>query len=63
MTITYEYKLQGNGKDSWVKIITNDNGIEVEKSMVYEDPYKSELIKLFEKATPEELNIIKNKLK
>jgi hypothetical protein len=36
--ITYTYKLQGDGRDSWVKIETDERGLVVNKCMVYEDP-------------------------
>jgi len=62
MSYTYEYKKQGDGTDSWVAIETNDKGIVVNKYMVYEDPFKSDFIKMLEKASIEDLKFLKNKL-
>jgi hypothetical protein len=59
MAFEYTYKLQGDGRDSWKRTDTVTGMVD----MVYEDPTKSELIKMFEKATVEELKIIKDKLK
>lgn len=39
METKYTYKLQGNGKDSWTCEVT-DNGVVVDRYMVYEDPTK-----------------------
>ena len=66
METTYTYKEQrnpdGSKKDSWTKTVT-DNGTVIEKYMVYEDPYKSDFMKLFEKITPEEKQFLKDILK
>jgi hypothetical protein len=37
--IEYIYKRQGDGRDSWVAIETDDKGTVINKYMVYEDPY------------------------
>jgi hypothetical protein len=36
--ITYTYKLQGDGRDSWIAVETDDKGTVINKYMVYEDP-------------------------
>ena len=36
MTITYTYKLQGNGKDSWIKTVTEGQEL-ISKEMFYGD--------------------------
>lgn len=37
---TYEYKRQGDGRDSWTVTETDQNGNVLNKYMVYEDPNK-----------------------
>lgn len=41
MEIIYTYKLQSDGKDSWV-VEEIDNGKTVAKYMIYEDPNKKD---------------------
>lgn len=36
--IKYEYKKQGDGRDSWIAIETDSDGKEITRYMVYEDP-------------------------
>lgn len=38
--ITYQHKLQGNGKDSWTVTVTNEQGEVIEKYVTYENPNK-----------------------
>jgi hypothetical protein len=65
--ITYEYKLQGNGKDSWTATETNDIGEVIAKYMVYEDPNKIKKIDLkdidIDTMSQSELEKLANKLK
>jgi hypothetical protein len=57
----YEYKLQGDGTDSWVVSEYNENDELVTRYMVYEDPTNNtgNALKAVQSATPEELIEIK----
>ena len=57
----YEYKLQGDGTDSWVVSEYNENDELVTRFMVYEDPTNNtgNALKAVQYATPEELIEIK----
>lgn len=57
----YQYKLQGDGTDSWVVSEYNENDELVTSYMVYEDPTNNtgNALKAVQSATPEELIEIK----
>ncbi len=57
----YQYKLQGDGKDSWIISEYNSNEELTNKYMVYEDPTKqvSPALQAILNATPEEIEQIK----
>lgn len=65
--ITYEYKLQGNGKDSWVATETDEQGIVVNKYMVYEDPINKKKVDIsnidIDSVKGEDLQKLADKLK
>lgn len=61
---TYKYKLQGDGRDSWICTETDDLGNLIDEYMVYEDPYKAEqntnrVVDFFANCTPQEIEQIK----
>ena len=60
----YQYKLQGDGRDSWTVSEYDENNLLINKYMVYEDPNinQSKLLSEISKATPEELDEIKRLL-
>lgn len=39
-----KYKLQGDGKDSWIVKTFDDQGCMIHAELVYEDPYKKEVL-------------------
>ena len=43
MAINYTYKRQGNGRDSWVRTETNDNGDIIDKYMIYYNPHNTSI--------------------
>ena len=57
----YQYKLQGDGKDSWIVSEFNEADELVNKYMVYEDPTKEigTALQSVLNATPEEIEKIK----
>jgi len=57
----YQYKLQGDGRDSWIVSEFNDENELVNKYMVYEDPTKTigTALQAVLSATPEEIEQIK----
>jgi len=57
----YEYKLQGDGRDSWIVSEYNDNNKLINKYMVYVDPTKEvgTALQAVMAATPEEIEQIK----
>lgn len=57
----YEYKLQGDGSDSWIVSEYNDNNELINKYMVYEDPTKQvgAALQAVLSASPEEIEQIK----
>jgi hypothetical protein len=63
--ITYEYKLQGNGKPSWKATETDEFGNVVNIYMVYEEPNKKRDISNIDvdTLTAEELQKLANRLK
>jgi hypothetical protein len=66
MEVRYEYKKQGNGQDSWIKIEIDEKGNETPVDLVFQNPEQSKLIPFIDaikKATPEELIEIANLLK
>jgi hypothetical protein len=58
MANTYKYKLQGDGRDSWVVEEPDGN-----RYMVYEDPTKAETLEEKAIRLSNELNEIINQLK
>lgn len=60
----YEYKLQGDGTDSWVVSEYDDNDLLTSKYVVLEDPTVEvgTALKAVLSATPSELQEIKNLL-
>ncbi len=62
MPTEYIYKQQGDGRDSWVKIETDDKGIILSKEMVYENPTVHPLIAQIEKMTPQEREALRTAL-
>lgn len=61
---SYKYKLQGDGRDSWICTETDYLGNLVDEYMVYEDPNTSvqnttRVLDFFANATPEEIAEIK----
>ena len=60
----YQYKLQGDGRDSWTVSEYNDNDELINKYMVYEDPTLQigTALKAVLAATPEEIVEIKKLL-
>jgi len=60
MPITYTPYRQGNGVDSWIAVETDSTGEVISKYMVFEDPYKKETIRSFEKLTTEEIASFKS---
>jgi len=61
---TYEYKLQGDGRDSWMCTERDDLGNLLNEYMVYEDPNapapnSTPFLDFFASATPEEIEHIK----
>lgn len=64
MTKTYRYKLQGDGRDSWICTERDDSGNLIDEYMVYQDPYApvqspTRVLDFFASATPEEIAEIK----
>lgn len=62
--ISYSYKKQGDGRDSWTVTETDDNGQLINRYMVYEDPTVKpvpnvDVIKLLQSLSPEEITQIK----
>lgn len=57
----YEYKLQGDNRDSWIVSEYNDNNELINKYMVYEDPTKQvgAALQAVLSASPEEIEQIK----
>lgn len=57
----YQYKLQGDGSDSWIVSEYNDNNELINKYMVYEDPTieVGTALKAVMSATPQEIEKIK----
>lgn len=57
----YQYKLQGDGRDSWIVSEYNDNNELINKYMVYEDPTKQvgAALQAVLSASPEEIEQIK----
>jgi hypothetical protein len=55
----YQYKLQGDGSDSWVVSEYNENDELVTRYMVYEDPNIGPALKAVLSASPAELIEIK----
>lgn len=57
----YEYKLQGDGSDSWIVSEYNDNDELINKYMVYEDPTKQvgAALQAVLSASPQEIEQIK----
>lgn len=57
----YQYKLQGDGRDSWIVSEYNDNDELINKYMVYEDPTKQvgAALQAVLSATPQEIEQIK----
>lgn len=57
----YEYKLQGDGRDSWIVSEYNDNNELISKYMVYEDPTKQvgTALQAVLSASPQEIEQIK----
>lgn len=60
----YEYKLQGDGTDSWIVNEYDENNELITRYMVYEDPTKpiGTALKAVLAATPEEIVEIKKLL-
>lgn len=61
---SYKYKLQGDGRDSWICTERDDLGNLIDEYMVYEDPYApiqntTRVLDFFANATPEEIAEIK----
>lgn len=68
MTKEYVYKKQGDGRDSWTCIEKDEQGNEVNRYMVYENPEVKpvpvvDVVKLLQSLSPEELTAIKEILK
>lgn len=57
----YQYKLQGDGRDSWTVSEYDDNDELINKYMVYEDPTQTigTALRAVLSATPEEIEQIK----
>jgi len=55
----YQYKLQGDGSDSWVVSEFNENDELVTRYMVYEDPNIGPALKAVLSASPSEIAEIK----
>lgn len=55
----YQYKLQGDGTDSWIVSEYNENDDLVTRYMVYEDPNVGPALKAVLSASPNELAEIK----
>jgi hypothetical protein len=55
----YEYKLQGDGTDSWIVSEYDENNELVSKYMVFEDPTMGPALKAVLSATPEEIEQIR----
>jgi hypothetical protein len=57
----YKYKLQGDGRDSWIVTEFDENNELINKYMVYEDPNKQigTALQAVLNATPEEIEEIK----
>jgi hypothetical protein len=62
MKKTYTYKLQGDGRDSWIVTEYNDNDEVITCYMVYEDPNIGPALKAVLSASPEEITEIKKLL-
>lgn len=63
----YEYKLQGDGRDSWTCTEYNEDQELISKYMLYEDPYKKpvpdvDIITMLKNLSPETLDEIKKLL-
>lgn len=58
----YQYKLQGDGSDSWVVSEFNENDELVTRYMVYEDPNVGPALRAVLSASPAELAEIKKLL-
>ena len=57
----YEYKIQGDNRDSWIVSEYNDNNELINKYMVYEDPTKQvgAALQAVLSASPQEIEQIK----
>lgn len=57
----YEYKLQGDNRDSWIVSEYNENNELINKYMVYEDPTKQvgAALQAVLSASPQEIEQIK----
>jgi hypothetical protein len=57
----YQYKLQGDNRDSWIVTEFDENNEIINKYMVYEDPTKQvgAALQAVLNATPEEIEKIK----
>lgn len=57
----YQYKLQGDGRDSWIVSEYNENNELINKYMVYEDPTKQvgAALQAVLSASPQEIEQIK----
>ena len=57
----YQYKLQSDGRDSWIVSEYNENNELINKYMVYEDPTKQvgAALQAVLSASPEEIEQIK----
>jgi hypothetical protein len=57
----YQYKLQGDNRDSWIVTEFDENNEIINKYMVYEDPTKQvgTALQAVLNATPEEIEKIK----
>ena len=65
MTKEITYKLQGDGRDSWIVTEKDDSGEIINKYMVYENPELENIgaaLKAVMTASPEELQQIKKLL-
>lgn len=55
----YQYKLQGDGTDSWIVSEYDEDDKLISKYMVFEDPTMGSALKAVLSATPEEIAQIK----
>lgn len=58
----YQYKLQGDGSDSWVVSEFNENDELITRYMIYEDPNVGPALRAVLSASPAELTEIKKLL-